>query len=88
MANADPLVPSSKPIATARAVTVAECEDGIPPEPINRLESHLFSLNLCVKDNWLKSQGSAHRRLSTVTFVNRSSRVIQHLNKETTEIAE
>lgn len=47
-ANDDPPVPSFKPIATARAVTVAECEDGIPPDPNSLLESHLFSLNLHV----------------------------------------
>lgn len=47
-ANEEPLVPSSRPIATARATTVAECDEGIPPDPSNLLESHLFSLYLNV----------------------------------------
>lgn len=38
--------PSWKPIATDNAVTVAECDDGMPPEPISCLGSHLFSLYL------------------------------------------
>lgn len=46
MANADPPGPSCIPIATARAVTVAECDDGIPPELSILLESHFLSLNL------------------------------------------
>lgn len=46
MANADPPVPSCKPTVAARAVTVAECEDGIPPELTILLESHLLSLTL------------------------------------------
>lgn len=41
-------VPSCKAIDTARAITVAECDDGIPPEPSILLESHLFSLNLSI----------------------------------------
>ena len=45
-AKAGPPVPSCKPIATARDVTVAECDEGIPPDPSILLESHLFSLNL------------------------------------------
>uniref|UniRef100_A0A0A9DMH4 Uncharacterized protein n=1 Tax=Arundo donax TaxID=35708 RepID=A0A0A9DMH4_ARUDO len=36
--------PSWKPIAIAKAVTVAECDDGMPPEPMSCLGSHLFSL--------------------------------------------
>lgn len=47
-ANEEQPIPSCRPIATARAVTVAECEEGIPPDPSNLLESHLFSLNLHV----------------------------------------
>lgn len=44
---ADP-APSWKPIATAKADTVAECDEGIPPESSNLLESHLFSLYLSI----------------------------------------
>lgn len=47
-ANEDAPTPSWKPIATASAATVAECDDGIPPDAINLLESHLFSLYLHV----------------------------------------
>lgn len=46
MAKAGPPVPSCRPIVNAKAVTVAECEDGIPPESIIFLESHLLSLYL------------------------------------------
>lgn len=46
MAKSDPPVPCCKAIAAARAVTVAECEEGIPPELNILLESHLFSLYL------------------------------------------
>lgn len=46
MANDDPPAPSCNPIAVARAITVAECDDGIPPDPSILLESHLLSLNL------------------------------------------
>lgn len=49
MAKADPPTPSCKPIATDRAVTVAECDDGIPPELSIFLESHFLSLNLHIK---------------------------------------
>lgn len=56
MANADAPVPSRKPIATARAVTVAEWEDGIPPEPSILLESHLFSLYLHIYEGILTDQ--------------------------------
>ena len=38
--------PSCRPTATASAVTVAECDDGIPPEPTNCFASHRFSLYL------------------------------------------
>lgn len=44
---ADP-APSWKPTATAKADTVAECDEGIPPESSNLLESHLFSLYLSI----------------------------------------
>jgi hypothetical protein len=43
--------PSWKPIATDNAVTVAECDDGMQPEPISCLGSHLFSLYLCFRNN-------------------------------------
>lgn len=46
MAKAGPPTPSLRPMATARAVTVAECDDGIPPESSIRFESHLLSLYL------------------------------------------
>lgn len=48
IAKADEPVPSWKPIATAKADTVAECDEGIPPESSNLLESHLFSLYLSI----------------------------------------
>lgn len=41
MANDELPAPSSKPIAVARAITVAECDDGMPPDPNILLESHL-----------------------------------------------
>lgn len=46
MAKAGPPVPSWRPIEAARAVTVAEWDEGIPPELSILLESHLFSLYL------------------------------------------
>ena len=46
VANSDPPKPSWKPVATARAVTVAEWEDGIPPDPISCLRSQRLSLYL------------------------------------------
>ena len=57
-ANADPLVPSCKPIATASAVTPAECDDGMPPELSILLESHFFSLYLQIFDKkcWVVKQ--------------------------------
>lgn len=48
IAKADDAVPSWKPIATAKADTVAECDEGIPPESSNLLESHLLSLYLSI----------------------------------------
>jgi hypothetical protein len=48
-ANAGAPVPSCRPIAVARAVTVAEWDEGIPPDPSILLASHLFSLNLPTK---------------------------------------
>lgn len=46
IAKAGPPVPWSRPMATVRAVTVAECDDGIPPESSILFESHLLSLYL------------------------------------------
>jgi hypothetical protein len=54
VAKREQLKPSWNPIATASAVTVAECDDGIPPEPISCLGSHLFSLYLCSKQGQIK----------------------------------
>lgn len=48
IAKTDDPIPSWKPIATAKADTVAECDEGIPPESSNLLESHLFSLYLSI----------------------------------------
>jgi len=47
-AKADDPAPSWRPIATTRADTVAECDEGIPPESSNLLESHRFSLYLSI----------------------------------------
>jgi len=44
--NNDPPKPSWNPTAMARAATVAECEDGIPPDPTSCLRSHRLSLYL------------------------------------------
>lgn len=38
--------PSWRPTATASATTVAECDDGIPPDPTSCFASHRFSLYL------------------------------------------
>lgn len=46
VANNDPPKPSWNPMATASAVTVAEWDDGIPPDPTSSLKSHLLSLYL------------------------------------------
>lgn len=46
VANNDPPKPSWNPTAAARAVTVAEWDDGIPPDPIRCLASKRLSLNL------------------------------------------
>nr|ACN25907.1 unknown [Zea mays] len=48
VANSELANPSCSPTATASAVTVAECEDGIPPEPTSCFASHRFSLYLHV----------------------------------------
>lgn len=46
MPNCDPPKPCWKPMATARAATVAEWDEGMPPEPTSCLKSQLFSLYL------------------------------------------
>ena len=46
VAKSDPPKPSWSPTAIARALTVAECEDGIPPDPRSSLISHRLSLYL------------------------------------------
>lgn len=46
IANMELPKPSLIPIATASAVTVAEWDDGIPPDPISCLASQRFSLYL------------------------------------------
>lgn len=51
MANDDEPVPSCKPMHAARAVTVAECDDGMPPELSILLVSHFLSLNLHIQKN-------------------------------------
>lgn len=47
-AKAEVWAPSWRPIAVARAATVAQIEEGIPPDTRNLLESHLFSFNLYI----------------------------------------
>lgn len=47
-AKAGPPAPSWRAMAAARAVTVAEWDEGIPPESSILLESHLFSLYLSI----------------------------------------
>jgi hypothetical protein len=42
--------PSRSPTATVSAVTVAECDDGIPPDPTSCFGSHRFSLYLRAAD--------------------------------------
>lgn len=44
--NTDPPKPSCKPTATARAVTVAEWDDGIPPDATSCFRSQHLSLYL------------------------------------------
>jgi len=61
-ANADPPVPSCKPIVMARADTPAECDDGIPPEPSILLESHLFSLCLFIKRSYIHRRNKESRK--------------------------
>ena len=51
VAKRGPPKPSWNPIAAARAVTVAEWDEGIPPDPTSCLGSHLFSLNLRNNNN-------------------------------------
>lgn len=46
VAKCGPPKPSCRPTPTARAVTVAECDDGMPPDPISCFGSHRFSLYL------------------------------------------
>lgn len=46
IANSGPPKPSCRPTPTERAVTVAECDDGMPPDPISCFGSHRFSLYL------------------------------------------
>lgn len=50
IANIDPPKPSCNPMAAARAVTVAEWDDGIPPDPISCLRSHRLSLYLQISE--------------------------------------
>lgn len=50
IAKCDPPKPSCKPTAKAKAVTVAECDEGIPPDPTSRFRSHLLSLYLQKKN--------------------------------------
>ena len=45
-AKSDTPKPSWNPMAMARAVTVAECDEDIPPDPTSCLKSHFLSLYL------------------------------------------
>lgn len=45
-ANTDAPKPSWNPMATARAETVEEWDEGIPPDPTSFLKSHRLSLYL------------------------------------------
>lgn len=56
MAKDDEPGPSCKPMHAARDVTVAECDDGIPPELSILLVSHFFSLYLPIERNKLISK--------------------------------
>lgn len=42
IANLVPPIPSKKPTVAARAVTVAECDDGMPPDPTSCSISHSY----------------------------------------------
>ena len=46
VANTGPPKPSWNPMAAARAVTVEEWDDGIPPDPTSCFRSHRLSLYL------------------------------------------
>lgn len=46
IAKSDPPKPSCKPTAVAKAVTVDEWDDGIPPDPTNCFRFQCFSLYL------------------------------------------
>lgn len=61
-AKAGPPVPCCRAIAATRAITVAECDDGIPPESSILFESHLFSLYQVVKT--LRSCATAPARIA------------------------
>ena len=56
VAKRELLNPSCGPTATASAVTVDECDDGIPPDPTSCFASHRFSL-------YLHAHGSRHGEL-------------------------
>jgi hypothetical protein len=47
--NSELANPSLRPTAMVSAVTVAECDDGIPPDPTNSFTSHRFSLYQVVR---------------------------------------
>lgn len=46
VAKVEPPRPSCKPTATAREVTVAECDEGMPPDPTSCFKSQRCSLYL------------------------------------------
>lgn len=58
VAKSELLNPSCRPTAIASAVTVAECEDGIPPDPTSCFASHRFSLYLRTRARipWRRAQ--------------------------------
>ncbi|MFS7963602.1 hypothetical protein Hanom_Chr08g00740311 [Helianthus anomalus] len=67
MANDDELMPSCKPMHAARDVTVAECDDGMPPELSILLVSHFFSLYLHIQSNKLNFKKKINNKYSYYT---------------------
>ena len=63
VAKRELLKPSCRPMATASAVTVAECDDGIPPDPTSCFASHRFSLYLRADHVTESSDPASDRRL-------------------------
>lgn len=69
-------MPCITPSAVVRPMTREVCDDGIPPEPTNRVKSHSFVIKWCV--NTLAICAKKNPRKAATNALQKKGNVISH----------